>query len=160
MAIDPVGGQLRWAPRSDQLGKQDIVVRLTDQYGQSFTQPYTLTARAENLPPMINSSANTAATVNKLYTYALRATDPEGGALSYSLVNTQPGNVAPPAGMTIDTATGLVRWTPATAGTYPITIQVTDDQGASVTQTYNLVVSATAASQPLVIIRMLPCIWS
>ena len=50
----------------------------------------------------------------------------------------------PPTGMTINATSGLINWTPATAdiGTHPVTVEVTDCNGGSATQSYTLTVSA------------------
>jgi hypothetical protein len=81
--------------------------------------------------------------VGGAYAYLVRATDPDGDPLTYSLVTA-------PAGMSID-ATGLVRWSPAATGSYPVTIRVDDGRGGSAEQSYSVVVAATAADRPPVI---------
>lgn len=54
-----------------------------------------------NRPPEITSTPPTA--VSNIYTYEVKAADPDGDNLTYSLE-------AGPPGMTIDPATGVVRW--------------------------------------------------
>jgi hypothetical protein len=61
-----------------------------------------------NHAPTITSTPITAATVNLLYTYDVDATDPDGDTRTYSLTTK-------PAGMTIDSSTGLITWTPTSA---------------------------------------------
>jgi hypothetical protein len=53
--------------------------------------------------------------------------------------------------MTIDAATGALRWTPVAVGTSTVTVRVTDDRGASVDQKYDLVVYDAAVNRPPVI---------
>jgi RHS repeat-associated protein len=57
--------------------------------------------------------------------------DPELRPLTYVLVD-------PPGGMTVDPDTGLVSWTPTTAGIYDIVVQVTDEGGAVGSQGFKL----------------------
>ena len=93
---------------------------------------------AENLAPEFNSTPEVVASVNSVYQYAASATDPNGHAINYSLV-------AAPAGMAIDSATGLITWTPATSDVAQHNIQVSadDGQGGVAIQSYTL--SATNA---------------
>jgi FtsP/CotA-like multicopper oxidase with cupredoxin domain len=95
--------------------------------------------------PIITSSAKLTGAVGSLYTYQVMATDPNpGDTLSYSLDATSLAN-----GMTINAATGLISWTPSIAGSYSVTVQVTDQTGLFATQAYVLVISS--ANQPPVI---------
>lgn len=77
-----------------------------------------------NSPPAIKASADTHAFNGREYTYQVKATDPDGDPLTYSLKSA-------PAGMTIDPATGLVRWkiTPDYSGTIPYIVAVADGNG-------------------------------
>ncbi|HUE70455.1 MAG TPA: putative Ig domain-containing protein [Pirellulaceae bacterium] len=153
MSIDPARGTIRWVPTSDQTGEQSVVVRATDTQGGWATQSFSIITRAVNLPPAINSTPPTTAVVAQLYTYAVRATDPESDPLTFSLTTA-------PAGMTIDSASGLISWTPTAAqsGSFAVGIQVTDGQGGLATQSYTLVASATATNQPPVITSSPPLV--
>ena len=71
-----------------------------------------------NNAPVITSTAPTTGTVGQQYTYQATATDGDGDPLSWSLLSN-------PSGMTVS-ATGLVSWTPASAGTFDVTLQVSD----------------------------------
>jgi FtsP/CotA-like multicopper oxidase with cupredoxin domain len=98
-------------------------------------------------PPIIDSTPLAlTATQGQLYTYQVVAHDPDGGVLTYSLD-------AAPAGMTINSATGLVSWTPAAPqlGPYTVTVRVTDPTARFVTQTFTLTVAADpAATLPVI----------
>lgn len=86
-----------------------------------------------NSPPLIASSP-----INPLgegpFEYLVRATDPEGKALTFSL------EMGPP-GMMINKMTGEIRWEPppGTKGTYPVKVTVEDNEGASAFQEFTLV---------------------
>jgi YD repeat-containing protein len=142
MSIHPNLGTIRWTPTADQIGLQDVVVRVVDAQGGYSTQSYPIMVRSVNVPPNITSAPPTRAAVDELYTYAVRGIDPEDDPLEYSLTTA-------PGGMTIDRQTGFVEWTPTLAqvGSHDVAILVADDQGGSVTQNYTVVVSETASNE-------------
>ena len=74
-----------------------------------------------NHAPTITSTPITVATVNLLYTYDVNATDSDGNTLIYSLTTK-------PAGMTIDSTTGEISWTPTIAqiGDTDVEVKVSD----------------------------------
>ncbi|WP_013334653.1 putative Ig domain-containing protein [Gloeothece verrucosa] len=139
MVIDTQTGALRWLPTSSQLGQHSVIVRLFDNFGAFSTQEYTLTVNGTNTPARIVSTPITRAAINQPYTYNLTATDPENSPLRYSLGRK-------PNGMTID-STGKIAWIPTQAGNYDIDLIVTDVQGATTTQTYQLVVGTQAINR-------------
>jgi len=77
-----------------------------------------------DLPPQILSLPATAAIRGVPFEYAVSASDPDGEAVTYSLS-------IHPAGMTIDDATGLITWLPATAGWHIVSLTVTDGLSAA-----------------------------
>ncbi len=145
MSIDALSGAIRWIPTADQLGTQSIIVRVTDPQGSSATQSFTVTVRGSNLPPEISSVPKTTAAVGRTYSYVVKATDPEGGPLTYSLT-AKSGN------MIIDSS-GRIQWVPGAAevGNVNVTVRVADDQGASVEQSFTVVVAAVGPNLPPII---------
>jgi len=85
-----------------------------------------------NGAPVIVSDPITTGQEGVLYTYVVEATDPEGDILVYTLST-------PPTGMTINSTTGVISWTPASAGSYEVTVEVFD-QYKSTTQTFTITV--------------------
>jgi len=75
--------------------------------------------KTTNQAPIITSIPITAVKVGETYTYNVEAIDPEGDTLVYSLT-------LRPKGMIITSATGLIKWTPATKGNYAIVVKVSD----------------------------------
>ncbi|GCL37155.1 hypothetical protein SR1949_22620 [Sphaerospermopsis reniformis] len=136
MVLDIQTGALRWQPQSNQLGQQEVTVRLLDSYGDYSTQSFTLKVNGANSPANILSNPITRGAIGQAYTYTVVAVDPENSPLTYSLGRR-------PNGMTID-AKGKVQWTPTQVGSYDIDVSVTDNQGATTTQTYRLEVGSTA----------------
>jgi choice-of-anchor C domain-containing protein len=138
MVLDAQTGALRWQPKANQLGNHTVTVKLADSYGAFTTQEFTLKVTGTNTPPTIASTPITRGAANQAYAYQVAATDPENDALRYTLGKR-------PQGMIIDT-TGKISWTPQSAqvGTHTVEVQVTDSQGSTTTQTYNLEVGTTA----------------
>ena len=147
MSIDPSLGTLRWTPTADELGSQNVVVRLTDSQGGYATQSYAIIVRAVNLPPSISSVPPTTADTADTYTYAVRATDPQG--LPSDL---QPDHRAHRHDDRPDTP-GSSPGAPPRPSSARRTwrIQVDDGQGGIATQTYAVVVTSTPTDQPPVI---------
>ena len=75
-----------------------------------------------NNAPTIISTPITTITVDVLYNYDVDATDPDGSdTLTYALTTS-------PVGMTINSATGVISWTPSTKGDYDVTAEVSDGE--------------------------------
>ncbi|HEY5665790.1 MAG TPA: putative Ig domain-containing protein, partial [Gammaproteobacteria bacterium] len=138
MSINASSGLISWTPSTGQAGSHGVTARVDDGNGGSDTQSFSITVATApapvNNPPTIDSSPVTTGTVNDLYTYDVNASDADGDTLTYTL-DTYPG------GMTINSSTGLISWTPATTGNYYIIVVVTDGNGGSVAQNYFINVS-------------------
>jgi len=102
------------------------------------TDVFIIAVAPVNDAPTFTNSAGTAATESVAYSYDANATDIEGNAYSFSLISG-------PAGMTVNSSTGLVSWTPTEAlsnYTQGVTIRVTDSGGAFTNQSWTINVSA------------------
>lgn len=100
-----------------------------------------------NQTPIITSTPITTATVGAAYTYNVTATDPDGNTLTFSLTIS-------PTGMTINSSSGLISWTPTAAGNYNITVEVSDNGSPvkSITQSFTIQVGQPGpANQPPII---------
>jgi RHS repeat-associated protein len=143
MTIDPMQGFLRWTPTAEQLGNQNVTVRLTNGEGLDVAQSFAITVRALDVPPLITSTPPTQAAVGKEYAYPVATSDAEGNPLTFALTGG-------PLGMTIDSVTGQVQWLPLAdqVGSQNVAIEVDDGQGGQATQTWTIVVSAQPPEQP------------
>ena len=141
-------GVLSWS--SLVLGTHNVVVDASDG-SLGAAQGFVLTAILNAAPTFDDSSVPpTGAVPDKLYSYDVNATDPNGELLRYGLDD---DSVA--LGMTIDDA-GRLRWTPteADAGTHRVTVTVTDGAGESVEQSFDVTVTADTVA-PVVELRPL-----
>ncbi|HVN71101.1 MAG TPA: PKD domain-containing protein, partial [Desulfomonilia bacterium] len=96
---------------------------------KSVHAPLRMGTGCVNYAPVIYSPPITQGTVGIEYTYDANATDPNGDMLVYSLAG-------PPAGMTINAQSGLIRWVPKSLGDYDITVNVSDGRRGKTSQTF------------------------
>ena len=98
-----------------------------------------------NSAPVIESNAVTTATEGALYIYGVEATDPEGDTLTYSLT-------AGPTGMTINSSTGVINWTPTEVqiGEHDVEIKVSDLYRSD-TQSFTITVGETILTSIVVL---------
>lgn len=128
--VDPVTGVVSGTPEDP--GTYSIIVRATDSLGASSIQGYTLTVYGGG--PTIVSSPVLLATANVAYRYDANAVHTNAGeGLTWSLDD-------PPAGMTIDAASGLIEWTPGAGdvGEHIIRVVVEDESFNEDDQIYTL----------------------
>jgi len=86
-----------------------------------------------NLPPVIESEPITTAKVGNLYSYEVEANDPNNDTLTYSLLDY-------PSGMSINSNTGVISWTPTSAGNFEVILEVSDGRRTD-TQTFTITVA-------------------
>jgi len=91
-----------------------------------------------NHPPDITSSPVTSATKGQPYSYDVNATDSDGNTLVYSLTSK-------PSGMTINSSTGLITWTPTATGSFGVTVKVSDGELFD-TQSFTVTVEETSTT--------------
>ena len=120
-------------------GSYNVELTITDNEGTtaSATEIITVT-ETTNQAPIIISTPITTATIGLLYTYDVDATDPDGDTLTYSFYSIYTA----PNGMTINSTTGVISWTPTSIqiGNTLIMVKVSDGT-LSATQSFTIVVS-------------------
>ena len=140
MTCNEATGAMTWTPGEGVTSSGLVVLRVTDNGVpvQTAGQAFTITVTPVNDVPVISTTPVTTGTEDVVWTYAPAATDPENGALTWSLV-------AGPSGMSINATTGAMAWTPTegvlTSGT--VTIRVTDNgtPAQSTTQSFTIAVT-------------------
>ncbi len=110
---------ITWRAPSTQ-GNYTITCEVSDGKA-SDSEQITISVGDVNHPPQINSDPVTSATKDEPYSYDVDATDSDGDTLTYSLTTK-------PSGMTINSSTGLITWTPTTSGYYNVTVKVSDGE--------------------------------
>ena len=146
--IDASSGLISWTPSAVQVGVNNFTVRVTDDgAGALFDeQTFTVTVTDINQPPSITSSPITTAAVGHPYSYDVEATDPDpGDTLTFSL------DVAP-QGASINSASGLISWTPTAAqlGSNAFIVRVTDDGAGTLFADQNFTVTVTDNQPPTI----------
>ncbi len=127
------------APDVDSDTDYTIIVMVSDGT-DTDTQTYTLTVNnivPGNNAPSITSSPVTEVYEEQSYSYNVDANDPDSDTLTYSLTQN-------PTWLSIDSSTGAITGTAPSVSQdidYSITIQVSDGNGGSDTQTYILTVN-------------------
>ena len=134
MTVNQATGLISWVPSSIQVGVNTVKARVTDAGSLYATQTLTMTVAA-NLPPVITSKPPTTGKVGVPYNYTLRATDPNGGPITYR------GLTGNPANLSINATTGVVTWTPTTAGSIRLRLQAVDTGNLSATQSFYVTVA-------------------
>ena len=123
-----------YAPNANFNGSDSFIVSITDG---SLTDTITVdvTVNAANDAPVITSTAITSATEGEVYTYTATATDAENDTLIWSLTTA-------PSGMNIDSATGVITWTPGNGAiSENVVVEVTDSV-ATTTQSFTITIGA------------------
>ena len=137
MVIHGVNGRISWTPAMSQTGSFNVTFKVVDPQGASATQTFAVQVSLPiNHPPAFATQPLRVVALGQRYQYDARATDPDGDTLAYSLLDA-------PLGMAVDTVTGTIVWQPGSAqvGEHAIVIQALDSWGASVTQSFHVLVS-------------------
>lgn len=135
MSIGAASGLLNWTNPVN--GNYQVVVAAFDSEGLSATQGYILKAKTNSLP-VIRSTPGLEVSPNQIYRYDIRAVDPDGDSLRYSLDDTSQA-----MGMSLD-AQGRFTWIPTNSqlGDHAISLTVIDGAGGTAHQTFVLKVTA------------------
>ena len=133
LLLDSLTGEINWIPGSNQHGEYSITFVVTDHkpYGTAVDS-FTITVQNVNLVPEFSTPLPDTiySMENVPLMFDLDATDGDSETLIFSAVNT-------PSGMSIDSVTGVVEWTPdyTQAGEYQPIFVVTDSLGGFASDT-------------------------
>jgi hypothetical protein len=97
------------------------------------TWSFTVHFAPADIPVRFTSTPPTTAWVGKEYAYNLTSIDEDGDIPLFSIISV-------PSGMTLDSSSGKLRWTPTTSdiGNHTITLQVSDGRGSTDNQTFTI----------------------
>ncbi|WAK04123.1 putative Ig domain-containing protein [Methylobacter sp. YRD-M1] len=152
MSINSASGVIAWTPANGQEGSHSVTVQVSDGQ-QSTTTSFNVTvepAPVANTAPSVTTIANQTATVGQSFSLPVQASDAEGDALTFSLT-------AAPVGMSINSASGVIAWTPANGqeGSHSVTVQVSDGQ-QSTTTSFNVTVEPAPVANTAPVITSTP----
>lgn len=124
---------VNYTPNANFNGSDSFTVQVSDNQATD-TLVVNVTVNAANDAPIVTSDAVTTATEDEAYGYTVTASDVDDDTLEFSLT-------VAPEGMSIDSATGAITWTPANGvTTEPVTVQVSDSQETA-TQSFTITVT-------------------
>ena len=112
-----------------------------DPRGERFSFTVRFLA-PDNVAPRFTSAPEVDATEGRLFDATLVATDADGDAVTFRLASG-------PAGMTVDSVTGAVTWTPSTdqVGTHRVEFSADDGRGGVATQVVQITVRGSGANR-------------
>ena len=140
--IDANTGVFTWTPAESQgPGVYPLTVRVSDG-SLSDARTFTLTVSEVNNPPVLDFIPPQTVDEGRPFTFTVHAADPDTppAAITYSLE----GNL--PSGISIESATGIIRWTPTEElgpATYVLIVRATESSagGLSAVQSFGLTVN-------------------
>ena len=139
MRVDPTTGVTTWTPTRE--GDSPVKVSVSDGKGGQDSQAWSIKVVSHNAPPRWTSSPMTALVEDRPYTYLVKAADPDGDRLSFSL------SASPPGMGLARTAKDEARlsWTPANhqVGRHHVKVVVEDGRGGVAIQSFTLQVANT-----------------
>jgi len=144
MTIGASSGVVTWTTdESDGPSSFPVVVKVTDDSSEalSATSFFTVTVEELNLAPVIDPIADITGFAESEFSLTVTVSDPD---LPANLLNFTLDSA--PVGASIDPQSGIVSWTPASAGNYDFVVRV-DDGGVpnmSDTETFSVEVSNAA----------------
>jgi hypothetical protein len=117
-----------------------IAVTITPFDGTDYGVPVVLQREIRNMPPIIVEHKDSSFD-GTVYTYQVKASDPDGDTLTYSLQS-------PPADMTIDPSTGLLKWTVPQefTGKKDVSVVVSDGNGGTAQYSIEISIQSRAST--------------
>lgn len=144
LTLDEATGTFHWTPSLLANGNLTITATGGDP-AQTVVQTLVLSSytpyRLNEAPEFTSTGLPGKIERDRAYTAIVQATDANGDVLRYSL-----DNAAIDAGLSINSRTGVLTWTPHVSGNVSFTVTVTDGE-LSTEQTYQLRVDPNAAPE-------------
>lgn len=141
LSFDAAGKTLSGTPTNQHVGDHNVVLTVNDGT-ETVAQTFTVAVANTNDSPIIEVIEQQQILENNLFEHWVITSDEDSSFnFSYSLLQK-------PQGMTIDSTTGVIRWTPDDAvasGDVLVTVQVDDGSGANnATASRSFTISVTA----------------
>ena len=144
--FDTATGRLSGTPGTISAGTySNVGISVTDGSSTASLAPFTITVTAQaNTPPTISGTPATSVQVGNAYDFRPTASDANGNALRFSIVN-------PPSWATFDTATGRLSGTPQSGNvgtSAQIVMSVTDNIDVTFLPMFSITVTAPPPVAP------------
>jgi hypothetical protein len=137
-AFDAASGKLSGTPSDANVGTfSNITITVSDGLASSSIGPFSITVEQGNRAPTISGTPSTSVVAGQAYAFTPTASDPDGNALTFSIVNK-------PTWASFSNATGQRSGTPAAtaAGEYiDIRISVSDGKLSASLAAFSIVVT-------------------
>ena len=132
---------LTYTPAANYNGADSFTFLVSDGAAQSAPATVSVTITAAADPPSITNPGNQTHAEGASVSLQIQASDPDGPSLSYAASDL-------PAGLTINATTGLVSGTVAftAAGTYGVTVTVTDPTSLTASTSFTWTVTSANAA--------------
>jgi CSLREA domain-containing protein len=145
LSIDPATGVIGGTVGTDAGDAlYPVTVSVEDGVGGADSVAFQISTFNTNRPPVLGAVASPAAAEGSPLSLTVTAFDPDGDALTYSLVGA-------PAGASIDPATGALSWIPGEAqgpGIFSFDVMVTDNGSPTLSDAVTLSVAVAEVNQP------------
>jgi LmbE family N-acetylglucosaminyl deacetylase len=122
LAINTSTGQISGTPTT--AGTSNVTIAVSDGRSGSDTASFTWTVVPANVPPVLTNPGNQSGTVGAALSLQIAASDADSDTLGYAAIGL-------PAGLSINTGSGLITGVPTAAGTSSVTIAVADGRGGN-----------------------------
>ncbi|MGI9036251.1 MAG: Ig-like domain-containing protein [Pyrinomonadaceae bacterium] len=148
MTINSKTGEILWTPDESQgPGDYSVTVRVTDDGTPplSDSRTFKIHVNEVNVAPKLDVIGNKTIDEENLLTFTVKATDADlpANRLEYTMINA-------PAGASIDSASGVFKWTPTEAqgpGTYTVTFRVTDNGTPSLSDQQTMTITVNEVNK-------------
>ncbi|SMN14224.1 Fibronectin type III domain protein [uncultured Candidatus Thioglobus sp.] len=141
MTLNSNTGQINWTPLEGVTTSGEITLSVTDSGNLTAVQRFTIAVTQVNDAPVITTIAPTTVTEDTIYSYDANMRDVDNGDTHAWSISGKP------TGMTLNTSTGQINWTPLEGVTTSgeITLTVTDNGTGNLTAIQRFTIAVTHA---------------
>ncbi len=120
--IDRITGLISFVPKKSYIGNHSVKITVLDGKSGYNLSSFNIVIKPVNNPPVLAPIISLTAKTNKEFSYKVSAYDPDNDIITYSINSTL---------IAIDSATGIINFTPLTEENISLSLIATDVNGAS-----------------------------